>query len=89
MKRMFVRDAFRGHGLGRQLCARIIAAARTKGYRVMQLDTSRRLTDAILLYRGMGFFECAPFRQYPEVLGPHLLLTRTPAQPRALSRPSS
>ena len=73
MKRMYLRDAFRGLGLGRKLCAAIIASARGDGYRFMRLDTARRLTEAITLYRSMGFSECKPYRAYAEDLLPHLL----------------
>lgn len=73
MKRMFVRDGFRGLGIGRELCKAVIGNARDKGYRLMQLDTSRKLTDAISLYKSFGFKECAPYRDYPPALQPHLL----------------
>ena len=48
-------------------------AARREGYRVMHLDTSRRLTEAIALYESFGFRECPPYRAYPPDLMPHLL----------------
>lgn len=49
MKRMFVPEAFRGHGVGRALAERIIAEAREAGYRAMRLDTSRRQNEAMRL----------------------------------------
>ena len=73
MKRMFVFDRFRGKGLGRRLCDAIVASARQDGYRLMQLDTSRKLTEAITMYKSIGFQECPPYREYPEELIPHLL----------------
>jgi GNAT superfamily N-acetyltransferase len=39
MKRLFVRSGFRGQGIGRRLGERIVAEARTIGYRTMRLDT--------------------------------------------------
>lgn len=78
MKRMFLRDGFRGKGLGRRLCEAIIAKARGNGYRLMRLDTSRRLTGAIAMYQTFGFKECEPYRAYPEDLLPHLLFMELP-----------
>ena len=64
MKRVYVRDAAKGQGLGRQLVERLIADARGFGYRTMFIDTSPTLTTAIGLYERLGF---APIPAYPEV----------------------
>lgn len=72
MKRMFVRDRFRGLGLGRNLCRAVMESARNEGYGLMQLDTSHKLTEAIALYQSLGFRECPPYRDYPPDLLPHL-----------------
>ena len=61
MKRMFVPDAFRGHGVGRALCERIIAEGRDAGYRAMRLDTSRRQGEAMQLYERAGFKRIPPY----------------------------
>jgi ribosomal protein S18 acetylase RimI-like enzyme len=73
MKRLFVPDQFHGMGIGRLLCQHIISAARTKGFASMKLDTARRLTEAIALYKRHGFRECAPYHVYPEKLMPYLI----------------
>src|SRR5688500_13206552 len=39
MKRLFLRDAARGHGLGKELIEKLIADAREIGYEKMRLDT--------------------------------------------------
>lgn len=70
MKRVYVREAARGQGLGRSLTERLIADARAFGYRTMFLDTAPTLTTAISLYQRLGF---APIARYPEVEVPSIM----------------
>ena len=66
MKRLYVRPAYRGQGLGRILVDRVIAEARTIGYERMRLDTiGSSMQEAVELYRRMGFKEIAPYRANP------------------------
>jgi ribosomal protein S18 acetylase RimI-like enzyme len=73
MKRLFVSDRFKGRGIGRQLCAALIESARAEGFELMRLDTANLLTEAIALYRSVGFQVCEPYRDYPEDLMPFLV----------------
>jgi GNAT superfamily N-acetyltransferase len=66
MKRLFVRDAFRGKGIGRGLIESIILEATEIGYDRMRLDTlPPQMNYAIALYRSFGFKEIEPYYDNP------------------------
>ena len=65
MKRMYVREAYRGGGLGRRLALEVIDAARKRNYRRVVLDTLPKLASAIALYRDLGFREIGPYLASP------------------------
>ena len=65
MKRLFVRDGFRGKGAGEALAKAAVEWARDAGYARMLLDTLPKMGSAHRLYERMGFKEIEPYRFNP------------------------
>jgi putative acetyltransferase len=72
MKRLFVRPAFRGFGLGRLLVDRLLVLGQMGGYATMLLDTLSDMEAARALYQETGFVEIAPYYHNP-LPGAHYL----------------
>lgn len=72
MKRLYVRKAFRGFGLGRQLAEAILDAARQAGYACVLLDTLDDMESARALYDDLGFEPIPPYYHNP-IAGAHYL----------------
>ena len=70
LKRLYVRPAFRGRKIGRQLVAALIEEARKLGYRRLFLDTHISMTKAHKLYTAAGFRKIDTPGDYPEAFRP-------------------
>src|ERR1700730_14436716 len=65
MKRLFVRPAFRGMGLGRKRALALLKAAMEIEYGKVRLDTTPTMTEAMRLYDSLGFRRVEPYRDNP------------------------
>lgn len=72
MKRLYVRDAYRGLGLGRHLAETVLDAARIAGYHCILLDTLSDMEAARALYVDLGFKDIPPYYHNP-IAGAHYL----------------
>lgn len=63
VKRMYVRAAARGRGIGAALLDALLGHARQFGHQHVRLDTAPELTPAIALYERFGFRPIAPYRE--------------------------
>ena len=72
MKRLYVRKAFRGFGLGRELAETALEAARHLNYACVLLDTLDDMQAARALYTELGFEEILPYYHNP-IPGAHYL----------------
>ena len=72
MKRLYVRQAYRRLGLGRQLVETVLDAARVAGYHSVLLDTLDDMESARALYRELGFVDIPPYYHNP-LAGAHYL----------------
>ncbi|NQT02545.1 MAG: GNAT family N-acetyltransferase [Planctomycetes bacterium] len=65
MKRLYVREQFRGLGIGKALAEAVIEQARKIGYNYMRLDMAASMDVARALYVSIGFKQTSPYRYNP------------------------
>ena len=65
LKRLYVREEFRGFGLGRLLTQTVVDAARDTGYSRLRLDVHVSRAPAISLYESLGFIRVEPWTETP------------------------
>jgi len=66
MKRLYLRQNFRGKGLGRTMLNALLNEAKRIGYSKIRLDTlPGRMDEAISLYRSIGFKEISAYYNNP------------------------
>lgn len=75
MKRLYVRPALRGSGIGRRLAEAVMEAAQQAGYATMLLDTLSEMETARAMYQDLGFTEVPPY-YYNPIEGAHYLMAR-------------
>lgn len=64
LKRMYVRPAFRGLGLGKAILSYLVDYSAEQGMPVLRLETGIHQTEAISLYERFGFTRIPPFDEY-------------------------
>jgi ribosomal protein S18 acetylase RimI-like enzyme len=66
IKRMYVRPAFRGLGLGKRMLEHLADHSRAQGLPRLRLETGIHQQEAIGLYESFGFTRIPPFGSYRE-----------------------
>lgn len=65
LKRLYVRDKFRGLKIGKILLEEIVKEAKKIGYTYMRLDTLPSMKSAQGLYEKIGFYDINPYTYNP------------------------
>ena len=65
LKRLYVREEFRGRGFARALVSAVIETARAQGYARLRLDTHESMDAARTLYGSFGFREIPAYWEHP------------------------
>lgn len=79
MQRLFVREEYRGQGLGKQLVRAVLDEAADRGFETVRLVTDPYMDAARELYRDLGFEPCDPFsamEAFPEILREEFVFMR-------------
>ena len=79
MKRLYLRPAFRGQGIGRVIAERLISEAKRIGYTLMRLDTiPTQMPEANRLYHSLGFYETSAYYDNPHLDATYMELPLAP-----------
>lgn len=65
VKRLYLRPEFRGYGLGRRLLEAVIKRATSLQYKYLYADTMPNMTEALSLYRRVGFDKVNSYSNTP------------------------
>ena len=74
VKRMYVRESARGHGVAQALLARIEKEAADAGFALLRLETGTNQAAALRFYEREGFRPCAVFGDYA-AMAPYAIAT--------------
>lgn len=66
VKRMYVRDAYRGRGYAKRVLEHLEEYTLSQGVTLLRLETGIHQVAAISLYEGAGFTSIPPFGEYEE-----------------------
>ncbi|MET0207568.1 MAG: GNAT family N-acetyltransferase [Burkholderiaceae bacterium] len=66
IKRVFVKQQFRGRGLSKVLMEQLESHLRAKGIELVRLETGVHQPEALKLYEGLGYDRIAPFGPYTD-----------------------
>ncbi len=91
LKRMYVRPAFRGAGIGRALLEAVLERARRAGYATVRLDSAGFMREAHALYRSAGFRDVEPYdeSEIPAQFRHHWVFMEKPLVPRHGAGPAT
>jgi len=65
LKRMYVKNEYRGHRIGVELIKRSLSMAKDLGHKKIRLDTLENMAKAQELYKSFGFYIIPPYRFNP------------------------
>lgn len=65
MKRLFVKDNYKGKGIGKKLVEKIMEEAKIKNYHKIRLDTSNTMQAALGIYYKFGFYDIKSYYNNP------------------------
>ncbi|MBT7140803.1 MAG: GNAT family N-acetyltransferase, partial [Gammaproteobacteria bacterium] len=81
MKRLYVSPGHRNCGIGRGLVMTLLIEAEKAGYQRMRLDSIPSMKAAQELYRSIGFYEIADYRNNPNPGTRYFEITFSQPQP--------